>query len=93
MDFKEIAFHAALKQACKEAGYDVLEVSVTWIRAYPSKRQLAMIAKQFELVVHTVTFGLYSGLSRDSNTFDQITLGSPDDPDRQRITCARSYDL
>lgn len=93
MDFKEIAFHAALKQACKEAGYNVLEVSTMWIRAYPSKRQLAMIAKQFELVVHTITFGLHSGLSGDNSTYDQLTLGHPDDPDRQQITSNRRYDL
>lgn len=90
MDFKEIAFHAALQQACKEAGYTVLEVAPMWIRAYPSQRQLAAIAQRFELVVHTVTFELLSGYN---NTYDQLTLGHADDPDRQRISVNRRYEL
>lgn len=89
MDFKEITFHAALQQACKETGYDVLEISTMWIRAYPSRRQLAMVAKRLGLVVHTITFDIRSELS----TYDQITLGNLDDPDRQRITANRRYDL
>lgn len=90
MDFKEIAFHAALQQACKEAGYVQLQVGPGYIRAYPSTRKLALIAKQFELVVHTIVFEVPL---RDSAACDQLTLGWPDDPDRQRITCDRTYDL
>jgi hypothetical protein len=89
MDFKEIAFHAALKQACMEAGYKKLEVGPSFIRAEPSTRKLALVAKQFELVVHTIVFDNRS----EKTSWDQISLGCPDDPDRQRITTVQSYDL